>query len=537
MAKQFSLQYGGVPLTLKKSDNLVALRPRPGMEKQLHSALTGLPRNDLGGGLLGGFEVVDLRAAGKRADDALSELRRNAAVAVGSHVYHTSGDGVPFVPTGSLFVIFKPNVDAATRDQLFDDNGLEIVEARGDDEMVLRTTPSSPNPIKVADSLQKSGMFEVAEPELATPGMLKSFPLPLDPLLKEQWHLRNTGEHRGTRTGFKQGADARVVAAWQAAETLGVPEVVVAVIDDGFDLNHPDLSGPGKVVHPWDFSRKNDRPTPDALTQDWHGTACAGVAVGRSGGGGIVGSAPGATLMPVRWGPDLGDGQVEKWFDYVSKMGAAVVSCSWGAAAAYFPLGARRQRAIARCATEGRGGKGCVIVFAAGNSSRDIHDPQGNSLDGFAIHPDVLSVSASTSQDTRSNYSNFGDEIDVCAPSSGAGGWGILTSDVTDVVGGAHHPLGYAEGDYTFEFGGTSSACPLVAGICALILSVNPDLSASEIRQIIKETARPIGDPADYRQGHSVHFGHGCVDAEAAVQRARQAAGPLVAAAAVDVAA
>lgn len=525
MAEEFTLDYGGAPLKLTKSESLVALRPRAGMEGQLRTALSGMHGSPAGQERLGGFEVVDVASAGKPADDALAELRRNAAVAVGSHVYHTSEDGVPFVPTGGLFVVFKPEVEATKRDEVLDENGLEIIEARGSNELIVKTTAASPNPVKVASALQSSGLFEVAEPELATPGVLKAFPLPLDPLLKEQWHLRNTGTHRGTQTGFKAGADARVVDAWMAAETLGAPEVVVAVIDDGFDLEHPDLSGPGKVVHPWDFTRKSDQPVPDANTEDWHGTSCAGVAIGRSGGGGIVGAAPGATLMPVRWGPDLSDGQVEKWFDYVARMGASVVSCSWGAAAAHFLLGTRRQRAISRCATEGRGGKGCVVVFAAGNDSRDIEDPAGNSLDGFAIHPDVISVAASTSRDTRSSYSNFGDKIAICAPSSGAGGWGILTSDVTDVVGGVHQPRGYAEGDYTFEFGGTSSACPLVAGVCALVLTVAPDLTAAEVRQLLKDSARRIGPDSDYQNGHSRYYGYGCIDAEAAVRRALAARG------------
>jgi subtilisin family serine protease len=321
--------------------------------------------------------------------------------------------------------------------------------------------------------------------------------------------------------GFKKGADARVVSAWIAGQSVGSPQVIVAVIDDGFDLSHPDLSGPGKFVHAWDFTRNSASPLPDPKSEDWHGTACAGVAVGRAGGGGILGAAPGSSLMPVRWGPNLSDSQIENWFGYVTQRGAWVVSCSWGAAAEFFPLSTRAKRALSKCARDGRSGKGAVLIFAAGNSNHDINDPGRGTLDGFAVHPDVIAVAASTSRDTRSNYSNFGKEIWICAPSSGAGGWGILTADVTGSWSdnGVETPLGYDPSDYTYEFGGTSSACPLVAGVCALILSAKPDLTALDVREILRETARPIGPRNGYKNGHSVSFGYGCIDAEAAVQK------------------
>jgi subtilisin family serine protease len=86
---------------------------------------------------------------------------------------------------------------------------------------------------------------------------------------------------------------------------LGNPQVVVAVIDDGFDLTHPDLSENGKIVSPKDFTRNSNNPSPDPLNKDWHGTACAGVAVGSANNSGIVGAAPNCRLMPVRWGSFL----------------------------------------------------------------------------------------------------------------------------------------------------------------------------------------------------------------------------------------
>jgi subtilisin family serine protease len=308
---------------------------------------------------------------------------------------------------------------------------------------------------------------------------------------------------------------------------------VVGIIDDGFDLTHPDLAD--KAVHPWDFVRNSSDVSPGPSVEgsddgDWHGTACAGVALGKAQGGQIIGAAPNARLMPVRMNPELSPTQVVKWFDHMTNNGAWVVSCSWSARAVVYPLCRRIVDAIARCARQGRNGKGCVVLFAAGNSSLGVND-EPTSLNGFAIHPDVLAISASTSRDDHADYSNFGKEIAVCAPGGGGGGWNIITSDATgthpDAAGIAHNN-GYVSGDYHEHFKGTSSACPLVAGVCALVLSANPDLTSEEVRDIVKSTARKIGLPGDYVNGHSEKFGHGCADAESAVAEALARAGAQV---------
>src|SRR5262249_31936824 len=157
---------------------------------------------------------------------------------------------------------------------------------------------------------------------------------------------------------------------------------------------------------------------------------------------------------------------------------------------------------------------------AAGNESRDIDDPTARSVNGFAIHPDVIAVAACTSRDQRSDYSNFGEAIAVGAPSSGSGGWGGTTSGVMGQYIGEDGMLlevGYDPGSFTDGFGGTSSATPLVAGICALLLSIRPEMTASAVKELIQKTARRIGPPSAYdAQGHSREFGFGCVDAHSA---------------------
>jgi hypothetical protein len=336
----------------------------------------------------------------------------------------------------------------------------------------------------------------------------------------------------GSGNGLKTGADARVLAAWKLLDGFGSDQVVVGVIDDGFDLDHPDLAN--KAVAPWDFERNSAdvHPAPDLASPDngnWHGTACAAVAVGNVGGGQIVGAAPAARLLPVRMNESLWPCLVAQWFDYMTDQGAWVVSCSWGAEAEVYPLPERIAQAIARCTREGRNGKGCVVLFAAGNSASDIDDPP-RSQNGLAAHPDVIAVSACTSRDQFPDYSNFGKNIFVCAPTSGLGGWDVATADVTGTyidAAGRERSSGYAVGDYNEHFGRTSSACPLAAGVCALVLSANPELTAVEVRDIVKRTARKIGPASDYRNGHSPKFGFGCIDAEAAVREALRVAPPV----------
>lgn len=517
---EIELNYGDRILQLVKSKKYIAVKPRREIEASTLSEMLPEASANSQNSNLGGFQIVNAENSQESIEETLDTLRANPAIKSGTHVFHSSDDEVPFVPTGQIFVEYEPGATLEQCQQLLEENSLEIVEARDNRELIVQVTPQSENPIKVAKKLQDSPLIKLAEPDLATPGKIQHFALPTDDRIIEQWHLRNTGYHRGTSLGFLAGADARVMEAWQATQSLGSPNVVVAVIDDGFDLSHPDLTGTWKIVAPKDFTRNTASPIPDPLSEDWHGTACAGVAVGNADGTGIVGAAPRCRLMPVRWGRNLSDGEIESWFDYVRVQGAWVVSCSWGAAARNFPLSTRAKRAISRCAREGRDGLGTVICFAAGNENRDINDPASNSVNGFAIHPDVIAVAASNSVDKKSNYSNLGKRISVCAPSSGSGGWGVTTSDVMGQYtrGNQTFESGYSPGAYTNDFGGTSSACPLVAGICALILSVQPTLTAQEVRQIIEKTTRKIGGGNAYDEdGHSHFFGYGCIDATAAV--------------------
>ncbi|HYP40072.1 MAG TPA: S8 family serine peptidase, partial [Chloroflexia bacterium] len=322
--------------------------------------------------------------------------------------------------------------------------------------------------------------------------------------LTQQWHL----------------AAAKVLDAWNI--TKGSPEIMIAILDDGLDTSHVEFQGIVKASY--DFSRNVTDVTPQT-SADSHGTACAGVAVAR--GKKASGVAPGCSLMAVRTPRYLGTHEEAQMFMWAARNKADVISCSWGTPDGfgdYDPLPDNVAAAIHECVRPGgpgRGGKGIPIFWAAGNGSESV------SLDGYASNPDVIAIAASTNKEAKAPYSDFGKEIWVCAPSSGdmlQGDKSIFTTDRTGAPGYNDGDAGRGDvnGDYTNDFGGTSSATPLVAGVAGLMLSVNPSLTAWQVREILKSTADKIGDKNSYNdQGFSLIFGYGRVNAVKGVEAAK----------------
>lgn len=333
--------------------------------------------------------------------------------------------------------------------------------------------------------------------------------VPNDPRFPQQWHLKNTGKN-----GSTAGVDGRVDEAWDV--TQGDPQVVIAINDDGVDLNHPDL--------------KSNLTTALNFPDDWetrlasntfggHGTSCAGVAAAagnnEEGGSGVC---PDCKLLPHLLGETQGvsftvsDEDTAKGFVEMVDAGAWVISNSWGpstgdpnfiSTVGVFPLSDAVKEAFNYAETKGRNGKGTVILFAAGNSNDD--------LDAFSAHETNLAVGAVDDTGVKSYYSSFGPALDIAAPSSG-GVQGITTTA----------PSVFGDG-YTNDFGGTSSACPFVAGVAGLVLSANPELTAAEVRTILKQTARKIDlAGGQYNEaGESPFYGAGLVNAAAAVKMAK----------------
>jgi len=383
----------------------------------------------------------------------------------------------------------------------------------------------------VANALHKRKDVEYCHPELIRQRKHKD-------IFPQQWHLKKT-----TVGGVMVEAHANVEAAHTVAQGAGV---TIAIIDDGVDIDHVEFSGSGKVVAPRDATLQTDDPRPKDTfgtgpeDGDNHGTACAGVAC-ANGTSGASGVAPRARLMPIRLASGLGSQREADAFAWAVEHGADVISCSWGppdgrwfrpsdpAHNQVFPLPASTKLAIDHAVANGRGGKGCVILFAAGNGNEPVDN------DGYASYSKVTAVAACNDRGKRSVYSDFGNAVWCAFPSNDFGHEPFnqpepLTPGIwtVDRHGGAGYNTGGnndgdAAGNFTNSFGGTSSACPGAAGVAALVLSVNPNLKWNEVKEILRRACDkidPQGGAYDASSGHSPKYGYGRLNARTAVELA-----------------
>ncbi|MEM6966885.1 MAG: S8 family serine peptidase [Bacteroidota bacterium] len=510
------VRFGKKELQLEKSNKIVGLKKRPSTNQP--ATFKGAPfvRSSIYNSL-GGFNVVSLRKDGETVDDKLDEVREYDAVEVGTHVYYAEGSDRMLVPTGEIYITFHEGVGEEEQMLTLDEFKLELVRRRTKEILVAKVTRQSKNPLKVAATLEQFSLVRVAEPDIDAQVEEYDFVEPGDELLEHQWHLKNYGFVADANWRLKKDADSKVVDAWKRIGNMGSQDVVIAVVDNGFDLTHPDLKS--RVYKPWDLWNNSSR-VQHGDPRFTHGTPCASVALAASNGRGMVGAAPNAKFMPLS-GTSFSLRATEQMFEYCVKNGADVISCSWGTTDPTFSLSGVKEEVIKEAATKGRNGKGCVILFAVGNDFKDY-------VNYYSAHPDVIAVAASTSKDEHADYSNRGREVTVCAPSNGD--WPIIAARAWWDEGvswetGAYKYWrdGKARGETGLykHFGGTSSSTPLVAGICALMLSVNPDLTARQVKEILIKTADKIGSPLEYdSNGHSLKYGYGKVNADKAVKEA-----------------
>lgn len=438
-------------------------------------------------------------------------------------VFEDAGSHLVRLVYREIVLRLRPDVRPAQRKALLERHGLALrrLNAFNRQQLVVvdeRTRRTGASLVELA--LQLS---EANEAAFATPNFVSQYrrnaaaPASFTPTAA-QWHLRLV----------------RAREAW--AFTRGKRAVSVAVLDDGVDAEHPELRAslfrnpdpteprdllgrdffvPDDAVDHFDPRPKRfQSPFGQMAGNDIHGTPCAGVAVGRGPRG--FGLAPRCRLLPVKvfHADDLAaDERVADAIRYAGAF-ADVLSCSWsGSASPDIAL------ALNDIAASGRGGRGAIVVCATGNEGRDgVAYP--------ARDPNCIAIGASTDGDDLAGYSNRGPEVWVVAPSSG-GAKGIFTADVA--VAGRGFNTGSAaaggtDGLFTNSFGGTSSATPLVAGLVALMLSVDPDLTPAQVRQHLAAAAVKIGAPSAYDgTGHSPGFGHGRIDAARTLRAVKDA--------------
>jgi subtilisin-like proprotein convertase family protein len=359
----------------------------------------------------------------------------------------------------------------------------------------------------ISSDLMETGLFEWSLPEFVVERVERY--TPADPSYPSQWHLNSTGQG-----GAKVDADVDAPEAWNTQK--GSATIVVAIIDGGIEYTHEDLTA--NAVAGFDFLGNDSTPLPSG-TGDNHGTACAGVAVAKQDNAkGLSGIAPNCKLMPIRLvGAGMTTTMEANSISWAKNNGAAIMSNSWGppdGTGQNYPLPANVKAAIDDARNNGRGGKGCLIFWASGNGNESVE------LDGYASYVNVIAVGASTDQDKRSYYSDYGPSLDIVAPSNGGVTTGIWTTDRTGTAG-------YASGNYANNFGGTSSACPLAAGVGALVLSQNPNLTWTQAYGVLTSTADKIDTAGGaYVNGFSNLYGYGKVNANAAVAAAGGAPPP-----------
>ena len=437
----------------------------------------------------------------------------------------TSGE--PVLYTENLFVKFLDDVDPDVGKRVLLELGLTIREQLSyatNSFFVSAPEGTGQQVFDIAQQLLQRPDVEFAHPELVRKAARRG-------IFPQQWHLATT-----TINGQNVAASANVAAAHAITQGAGT---TIAIIDDGCDIDHEEFAGPGKIVAPRDVTGNDDNPRPGP--GDFHGTACAGVAC-ANGNFGASGVAPGASLMPIRLQSGLGSQQEANSVVWAADHGADVISCSWGPMdGAWFqpndpqhnvrvPLPDSTRLAIDYAVNSGRGGKGCVILFAAGNGNESVD------LDGYASYPGVLAVAATNDRGVRSVYSDKGAALAFSFPSNDFRypvenrpeplTPGIWTTDITGQGGYNPGPNGQIAGDpkgnYTNSFGGTSSASPGAAGVAALVISRNPALSWQEVRDVLRRSCERIDLQGGQwgADGHSPFYGFGRLNALIAVELA-----------------
>ncbi len=567
---------GGKKIKLKKSPDQMVVRALP--ENLDDSAIVNSER---------------VSSASTRINTSESELEslmtRSRSVAPTHHAYYEAESGKEFLISDRIFVTFREPLSDQQVDEFAARYAL-VKQTAYDDRTYLfqLTNHTGMNPVKLVVKLtEEEPLVELAEHDLNQRMNTYQFSRPVDPEYARQWHLHTAY----VDPDYDTRSCTLCEDAWRLLDGFGNREVVVAVSDDGCKLDHRDFDSPQKFAG-WGYMRGQRLVTAVDIDADPaqmyktgsnHGTSCCGVIAGETDAALAVGAAPGCRLLPIQWESSgsslfISDSKLLTVLDYI-KDKADVMSNSWGGVPINLwamPV-VERIRSLAQ--TGGRRGKGIVFLWAAGNENclinytadEDVPYDHGIEMQGGAPVwvgtktarkfennlvgvPGVMHVAALASTARRSHYSNYGPGIGICAPSNNVHTYHrmiVKGLGITTTTGGP--------GGVTHEFGGTSSATPLVAGIAALVISANHDLGAVEVISLLKQTASrdldlsgyPRTPPASYdpdtswdvspvapfdsgtfvdngdvEGSWSPWFGHGKVDAKAAVSEALRRSQP-----------
>lgn len=410
-------------------------------------------------------------------------------------------NGRTLIGTNRLTVQLRPELSEQDVLSLLAANQLEIANKLGFGKHLYEVKVSSERDfLDAANELQEHSDFLFAEPQFIE--QISSRFKPTDPDYNKQWQWKNDGSSGGVA-----GADVHAEEAWDTTRGSGIR---VAVIDNGFEVSHPDFEG-AIVEGAGYFKQQGAAETVfvSSLTEypnSHHGTFCAGIAIARANNNtGGCGLANMAQFIPIAALQDQVGTQVtlaraisyaaDPSQEHVNVAGADVISCSLGpSSAADWNLTSTLDLAIRFAVTNGRNGLGTPIFWAVSNGNVPI------ALDEVCSHPDTIAVGRSNRKD-KEDGSAFGPKLDFLAT-----GVNVLSTTLEG---------GYSTGT------GTSYAAPCAAGLGALVLSVNPNLNYQQVREVIKASCDKIGGVSYDANGHHDKYGSGRINASSAVIQAR----------------
>ena len=330
--------------------------------------------------------------------------------------------------------------------------------------------------LEIANELYESGDFAASEPDLCADNLACSN----DPLFNQQWGLHNS---------VHPNIDISVESAWNYATGKNIK---IAILDDGVTLNNDDLTS---NISGLSFDTGSYSSPSRIYNYGFHGTHCAGIAAAiKNNNFQIAGVAPDATIVPISNSLALSyqnSFKLANGITWAYEHDVDVISCSW-----YAIQNQELDDAIQNAFTYGRYGKGCVVVFASGNKE-DVNDSCSVKYPANC-NEKILVVGAIDSTGTRAPYSNYGIGLDLVAP-----GDSILSTLPYNTTG---------------RKSGTSMACPHVAGVAALILERNSELTVDQVNSIICSNTKKVPNLNEYTETKSYgswsnHYGYGLVDA------------------------
>ncbi|NLW33749.1 MAG: S8 family serine peptidase [Fibrobacter sp.] len=466
---------------------------------------------------------------GKR-DKAVKKIKELNNVKMVFPVYQNDG-GLEMALTDRIVVTFKNDYSAEAINNLISTNDLKVISQRGKRYVfeVLNNTSA----LDMANKVMEQGNAVYSHPDFICE-ITKFAHIPNDEYFGWQWNFHNVGQTLPNEGHVcTNDADIDAPEAWDI--TLGSNEIIVAVLDEGVTSDHPDLPNTRQIRLKGSNFGAGDPDDPSPTGSSNHGNSCAGlVGATQDNNQGVTGVAPNVRIMPIRLiCVGVSNADIADAFYLVADSGADVISNSWG-----YTYSTENDTdfvpdvvtAIDSVTRYGRNGKGSVVVFATGNTAHHENGRPGHVMfPANALGNRIITVGASNRMDTIANYSPISPRVDLVAPSHHAypiqipgEDFEIWTIDIPgdpgyNFLGGDTLPsIGTNNLSYTGRFGGTSAACPQVAGVAALLLSLDSNLTPLEVYDTLTGTADKVGGYT-YTDGRCDQMGFGRLNAFSAV--------------------